>query len=637
MGKLSGVKFGHLAWLYVMRVLFASVLAMNPFIASAQYAGTQNADYNNAAFSVRIERDIEVWEFLQYGLPVAVVVLIIIALFVYANRKLTREVAERKKVEVRLRDREAWSRSLMDSVPDATLILNPEGIILSVNNRTEELFGIDREHLIGETFELLIPDNQSEHPHAHRHEFIATSEPRFMSADRNLKGKRQDGTLFPVEISLSPVETADGILTAAMVRDVTTRKTLEKALQDKDRELVYALENMFSGMFMIDQELRMRIYNQEFCKLFQLPDIDPGTPIRDLLMMRAARGDYGPGDPEKIVAERLAGYRNRETAFTEDIVQGGRIIAGVRQPTDDGGMVCVFNDITERRNAEQVLAEQSEKLQLLADKLSRHLSPQVYDAIFSGASDADVQTERKKLTIFFSDIKDFTATTEEMEPEDMTFLLNDYMTKMSEIALEFGGTIDKYIGDAIMIFFGDPETRGVKKDALAATRMAIAMQRRMVDLRAKWSDMGYHYPFHIRCGINTGYCNVGNFGSEQRVVYTIIGGQVNLAARLESICEPDGVTIAQETYSHVRDEIDAVALKPIRVKGIKDRVTPYAVQNILADWDESLRYIRRDDIRGMRLWVDLMRLTEEQRLASIRELEEAVDILKKKKIESAAE
>ena len=168
-------------------------------------------------------------------------------------------------------------------------------------------------------------------------------------------------------------------------------------------------------------------------------------------------------------------------------------------------------------------------LEGLSAKLSKYLSPQIYEAIFSGVADADVRTARKKLTVFFSDIKDFTATTEEMEPEDMTFLLNDYLTKMTEIALEHGGTIDKYIGDAIMVFFGDPESRGIKKDAQAAVSMAMAMQRRMVDLRAKWADMGFRLPFHIRCGVNTGYCNVGNFGSDQRIDYTIIGGQVNLA------------------------------------------------------------------------------------------------------------
>lgn len=284
----------------------------------------------------------------------------------------------------------------------------------------------------------------------------------------------------------------------------------------------------------------------------------------------------------------------------------------------------------ELNRATKALDEKNLMLEGLSGKLGKYLSPQIYEAIFAGVSDADVRTERKKLTVFFSDIKNFTATTEEMEPEDMTFLLNDYLTKMTEIALEHGGTIDKYIGDAIMVFFGDPETKGVKQDAQAAVKMAIAMQRRMVDLRAKWADMGFQLPFHIRCGVNTGYCNVGNFGSEQRIDYTIIGGQVNLAARLESICAPDGVTLSHETYALVRDEIDATAGEPIEVKGIREPVTPYAVNGIFDDWDETERYIRRDDVPGMRLWVDLMRLSEEQRSDAIQELKDAIKIIQER-------
>jgi class 3 adenylate cyclase len=144
-----------------------------------------------------------------------------------------------------------------------------------------------------------------------------------------------------------------------------------------------------------------------------------------------------------------------------------------------------------------------------------------------------VKAQRKKLTIYFSDIKDFTATTENMSSEDLTYLLNKYFTEMSTIALSHGATIDKFVGDAMLMFFGDPETRGVKEDALACVRMAIAMQRRMRDLQSMWREKGYENPFQVRIGINTGFCNVGNFGSDARMDYTVIGAEVNLAARPE--------------------------------------------------------------------------------------------------------
>jgi len=488
--------------------------------------------------------------------------------------------------------------------------------------------------LLGQKVEVLVPEAIQQRHTGYRGGFVTSSAPRSMGANLKLHARRFDGTEIPVEISLSPIQTDEGPLIAASVRDVTERRLQEAKLAEKDLQLTAALENMSGGMFMVDKNLIIRVFNRKFVELYRLPEVKVGTPLRDILIIRAARGDYGAGDPELQVEERLKGYFDGTIARVEDVV-GDTVIEGFRQPTGDGGIVGVFNDITERKRAEEALAIQHGKLEDLSTKLSRYLSPQIYEAIFSGESEAEVQTERKKLTVFFSDIKDFTATTEEMEPEDMTYLLNDYLTKMTEIALEFGGTIDKYIGDAVMVFFGDPETKGIKQDALAAVRMAIAMQRRMVDLRAKWADMGFRFPFHIRCGINTGYCNVGNFGSEQRIDYTIIGGQVNLAARLEAICEPDGVTISHETYSLVRDEIEADPMEPIQVKGIKDPVEPFAIRDIFQDWKPDERYIRRDDILGLRLWVDLMRLDEERRQASIKELEEAVNILKSQRIDAA--
>ena len=109
---------------------------------------------------------------------------------------------------------------------------------------------------------------------------------------------------------------------------------------------------------------------------------------------------------------------------------------------------------------------------------------------------------------------------------------------MSNIALDHGGTIDKFVGDAMLIFFGDRRDAGEAEDAKACLRMAADMQRRLAELNVKWRSEGIEQPFRVRMGINTGYCNVGNFGSADRMDYTIIGAEANLAARLQSIAEP---------------------------------------------------------------------------------------------------
>jgi adenylate cyclase len=223
----------------------------------------------------------------------------------------------------------------------------------------------------------------------------------------------------------------------------------------------------------------------------------------------------------------------------------------------------------------------NEFLAALSMKISRYLSPQVYKSIFSGQKDVTIHTERKKLTIFFSDIKDFTATTERLQPELITQLLNEYFTEMSNIALAHGGTIDKFIGDAILIFFGDPDTKGEAEDAKACLRMAADMQRKLAELNVKWRSAGIEHPFQSRMGINTGFCNVGNFGSADRMDYTIIGAEANLAARLQSIAEPGHVVISYETFALVRDMLVAHALPPITMKGISREVIPYSVEGML--------------------------------------------------------
>jgi len=221
--------------------------------------------------------------------------------------------------------------------------------------------------------------------------------------------------------------------------------------------------------------------------------------------------------------------------------------------------------------------EQSERLEGLSDKLGRYLSPQVYESIFYGKHDSLMGTKRKKLTIFFSDIVGFTSTTERMEPEDMTVLLNNYLDRMSSIAIKHGGTIDKFIGDAVLIFFGDPVSRGHKADAVACVNMAIEMREALKEMQQEWFDLGISSPFKVRMGINTGFCTVGNFGSKQLMDYTIIGGQVNVAARLEQNAPPDQILISHETWALVKDDFRCLGRAPISVKGIQHSIRTYQV------------------------------------------------------------
>jgi adenylate cyclase len=240
-------------------------------------------------------------------------------------------------------------------------------------------------------------------------------------------------------------------------------------------------------------------------------------------------------------------------------------------------------------------------------KISHYLSPQVYKSIFSGELDASIRTERKKLTIFFSDIKDFTELTESMQPEEVTALINEYFTEMSAIALRHGGTIDKFIGDAILVFFGDPTTNGTAEDAKACVRMAIEMQGRVAELNVRWRKAGSAAPFRVRMGINTGYCNVGNFGSSERMDYTILGAEANLAARLQSIARPGRIVMSYETYALVRTLVAAHPLAPTTMKGIAREIIPYELDGLM-DEKGVAGEVFSEHAAGLDLYLDLARI-----------------------------
>ena len=213
----------------------------------------------------------------------------------------------------------------------------------------------------------------------------------------------------------------------------------------------------------------------------------------------------------------------------------------------------------------------------LASKLAKYLSPQVYDSIFSGEMDVTIETHRKNLTVFFSDIAGFTNKTEHTEIQELTHWLNTYLDDMTDVTFRYDGTLDKFIGDAVMVFFGDPQTSGEKLDAIKCVMMALEMRA-----HAKLSGVD------IRIGINTGDCIVGNFGSDQHMEYTIIGGAVNLASRLESSSEPGKILICDTTYELVKDVIRCEERGEIQVKGIDRHIMTYWAIEYQKDFDEYL-------------------------------------------------
>lgn len=291
--------------------------------------------------------------------------------------------------------------------------------------------------------------------------------------------------------------------------------------------------------------------------------------------------------------------------------------------------------ISQQRKQASVIGATNQKLEAankflssLSTKISHYLAPQVYKSIFSGQTDVSIHTQRKKLSIFFSDVKDFTAITERLQPEEITALLNEYFSEMSAIALRHGGTIDKFIGDAILIFFGDPESKGVAEDAATCLHMAMEMQQRLAQLNVLWRARGIEHPFLTRMSIATGFCNVGNFGCSDRMDYTIIGAQANLAARLQSVTEPGTIVLSYKTYALVRHLVSARAIAPISMKGISQPVVPYVVESLI-DPSVGQTQVFSEHSAGLDLYLDVRLLEPEARDRARTALRDALSVLEK--------
>ena len=178
-----------------------------------------------------------------------------------------------------------------------------------------------------------------------------------------------------------------------------------------------------------------------------------------------------------------------------------------------------------------------------------------------------------------------------------------------------------------MIFFGDPFSRGLREDALACVRMAIAMQKRLEELSERWSEHGVTEEFKCRMGIATGFCTVGNFGSEDRMDYTIIGGTVNLASRLESAAAAGSILISGETHTLVQNDIPCRAHETIQIKGLA-----YPVKTFVVETETSDTTNRIVEHRGkLKIDLDPDSMTDEDRELAVTLLSDVMDELSKRK------
>jgi adenylate cyclase len=350
------------------------------------------------------------------------------------------------------------------------------------------------------------------------------------------------------------------------------------------------LESMDNGVLALDFEGRIMTFNQAASKILGI-DADQ------------ALGKYypevffqGPGNDEfndvliNVIDSRQTHFY-REVSFVRE--QDQMIPLGITssllkdEQGNDYGVVSVFSDLTEVK-----------KRQFFQDTLTRYVTKQVVELILENPDTIVLDGEEREATVLFSDIRGFTGIAENMQPKELVGLLREYFTLMVEAVFQFQGTVDKFIGDALMSIFGAPQWQ--PNHAELAIRTALEMLRQLEGFNARRRQDGQP-PIDIGVGINTGAVVVGNIGSEARLDYTAIGDAVNLASRLEGINKQYGtqIVISEFTYQEVKDSFVERELDKVRVKGKRAPVTIYEVLGESGTLPNSVEHKRDVFVRGL--------------------------------------
>jgi len=248
-------------------------------------------------------------------------------------------------------------------------------------------------------------------------------------------------------------------------------------------------------------------------------------------------------------------------------------LANARQ--ERTGSLLVLNDISQQRELERARQREATSKERLRAAFSRYLAPSVIEQLMEDPGSVRLGGERREVTVMFCDIRGFTGISERNEPEEVVSILNSYLACATDVILEAGGTLDKFLGDGVMAFFNAPLPQ--EGHSLAAVRAALGMQDR---LREQRSASGHRVAFGV--GINIGEGVVGNIGTADLMNYTVIGDVVNVAARLQGEARAGEVLISGPVYEQVASAVEVEELGSIHVKGRSQPISVFKVIRVVA-------------------------------------------------------
>jgi len=294
---------------------------------------------------------------------------------------------------------------------------------------------------------------------------------------------------------------------------------------------------------------------------------NPSTEILPVVMVTAL-------DPAE---ERVKGLDSGADDFLTKPINQAELLARVRSLLRikelyetchvQAAQLSEWNKTLEQRVQEQVT--QLERL----GRLKRFFSPQLAELIVSGEAEDPLRTHRQNITVVFIDLRGFTAFAETSEPEEVMAVLREYHAEMGKLILEHDGTLERFTGDGMMVFFNDPVP--VPNPSERAIRMALTMREKVADLVVKWRKLGYELDFGV--GIGQGYATIGAIGFEGRWDYGAIGTVTNLAARLCGEAGAGQILVSQRLLGTVEELIEVESVGELALKGLQRPVTGYNI------------------------------------------------------------
>ncbi|MBF0290137.1 MAG: transporter substrate-binding domain-containing protein [SAR324 cluster bacterium] len=581
----------------------------------------------NSWTAIRVSLGVDMKTILIYGLPTGTVVVMIIAFVLIWNRRLDKEISERKKFFSELQSVQKTLNIALEASNTGIWHLNFKTNEAFLSDQWFRQLGYEPDDFESNNtaFEELLHPDDKEHVFqsmdlyeqgsvdAYTHEF------RLKSKDGDWKWILSKGRVVEKDEHGKAV-----FITGAHI-DLTERKKAEEEQSRILENLSAIMESIDYGILFMDSNFRALICNKAFQEMWGIPPefLKTRPTMEEFIRYNRYNGFYNVDDKDfdEFVRQRVAAVESATIPPTEMLRADGRTFIYQSIMLQKGGAMLTYFDISEQKEAEIALqknrtelqkALESEKLAFeelkttkveLAESEAVAAMTKVFEKFVpkkflnriakTGIENIELgKAESDTITILFSDIRSFTNMSEKMTPQELLNFLNQYLKRMNVPIQEHRGFIDKFIGDAIMALFDNPDLTD-EMEASDAVQTAIAMQQALEKYNADRFNTGYD-PISIGIGVHTGYVIIGTVGSEDRMDSTVLGDNVNVASRIEGLTKLYGVDIliSDSTFNHLEnpDTFQIRELDWVRVKGKTEPVGIYEVfDNVPADIQDLKR------------------------------------------------